>query len=196
MIPCDIEFSRYLQRKHCASYDTCWTNINQNKLFFEDTAFKVSPVKWRPKYHSLKMCHCIFKLNWHFRRTICLIYDNPNHSRFVKKGPVSITHNPSYCKIPQSLEVARFVFRIALWLENLTGASAVLLPMCLWNFKAIRTFEHSMSRLRDFTRSHDKMSYWILKVYMETTPEGLVYLSARWFGCTLSNPPLWGMPVN
>ena len=56
------------------------------------------------------------------------------------KGPVAISLKTSYCKILQSLEAARFVFRIVRLLWNLTGTSATLLPMCLSNFKAIRTF--------------------------------------------------------
>ena len=45
----------------------------------------------------------------------------------------------SYCKISkQSLEAARFVFRIVRSLWNLTGTSAAGLPKCLSNFKAMR----------------------------------------------------------
>ena len=78
-------------------------------------------------------------------------------------GPVSTSVETSYCQIPQSLEAARFVFKIERSPWNLTGTSAAPLPMCLSNCKAIRTFQRSISCLRDFVRSHDKTSYQILK---------------------------------
>ena len=68
------------------------------------------------------------------------------------QGPVSISENTSYRKISWSIEAARFVFRIVR-----------LLPMCLSNFKAIRQFEVPISWLRDFTRSYNKTSFWILR---------------------------------
>ena len=40
------------------------------------------------------------------------------------QGPVSISYKTSYCKISQSLEAARFMFRIVRSLWNLTGTSA------------------------------------------------------------------------
>ena len=73
-------------------------------------------------------------------------------------GTVSIS-DQTYRKISQSLEAARFVFRIVRSLWNLAGTSAALLPRCMSNLKAIRTFWLPISRLRDFTRSHDKMQY-------------------------------------
>ena len=78
------------------------------------------------------------------------------------QGPVSISDKTSYCKISQSLEAARFVFRIVPSLWNLTGTSAAGLPKCLSNFKAMRKFELPISRLRDFTRSYVQKSfgYW------------------------------------
>ena len=48
------------------------------------------------------------------------------------QGPVPISDKTSYCKISQSLEAARFVFRIAQSLWNLTGLS---------HFKAMRRFK-------------------------------------------------------
>ena len=56
-----------------------------------------------------------------------------------------------------------FVFRIVRSLWNLTGTSAAMLPMCLSNFKAIRQFKVPISWLRDFTRSYEKTSFWILR---------------------------------
>ena len=81
----------------------------------------------------------------------------------VSQGPVSISDKTSYRKMTWSLEAARFVFRIVRSLWNLIGTSAALLPMCISNFKAMRYFKLSVSRLWDFTRSYDNTSYRILK---------------------------------
>ena len=74
---------------------------------------------------------------------------------------VSISDKMSRCKIPWSLEAARFVFKIVRSLWNLTGTSAALLSKCLSNFKAMRWFKLPISRLRDFMWSYDKTSYRI-----------------------------------
>ena len=58
--------------------------------------------------------------------------------------------------LAQSRSHEIFVFRIVRSLWNLTETLAALLSTCLSNFKAIRTFQHSISRLRDFARHHDK----------------------------------------
>ena len=55
----------------------------------------------------------------------------------------------SYRKISWSLNAARFGFR-SLW--NLKGTLVVVLPRCLSNFRAIWFLQHSISRLRYFTR--------------------------------------------
>ena len=83
--------------------------------------------------------------------------------RLENQAPVSISDKTCFRKISQSLEAAKFVFRIVQSLWNLTGTSAALLPMCLSSSKAMRWFKLPISRLRDFTRSYDKTSYWILK---------------------------------
>ena len=80
-------------------------------------------------------------------------------------GPVPISDNTFYPKISPSLEAARLVHVVliiaSLW--NFTCASAALLPRCLSNFRAIGQFYTPISRLRDFARSYNKTSYWILK---------------------------------
>ena len=83
--------------------------------------------------------------------------------RYKDQGPVSISDKTSYRKISQSLEAAIFVFIILRSFRNSTGTSAAMLQTCLSNFKAMRQFKLPISRLRDFTRSYDKMSYPILK---------------------------------
>ena len=75
--------------------------------------------------------------------------------RYGLLGPIPIYDNTSYCKISHSLEAERFALRIAIWLWNLTGTSAALLPTCLSNFKVKRTFKLPISRRWDFVRSHD-----------------------------------------
>ena len=59
----------------------------------------------------------------------------------------------------QSLHAARFVFRSVRSLRILTCTSAAVLSMCLSNFKAVRQFKLPILRLRDFTRSYDKMPW-------------------------------------
>ena len=81
----------------------------------------------------------------------------------LEQDPVSIFDKTSYRKISQSLEAARFLFRIVRSLWNLTGTSAALLPMCLSNFIAMRWSKLPIARLRDFMRSYGKTSYRVLK---------------------------------
>ena len=80
-------------------------------------------------------------------------------------NPVSISDYTSYCtKVSsQSLEAARFVFRIPQSLWNLTGILATVLPMCMSNIKAIRWFKLPILRLWYFMRSFYKTSYRILR---------------------------------
>ena len=65
------------------------------------------------------------------------------------QDPVSISNKSSYCKISQSLEAARFVFRIVQSLWNLIGTSVAVLPMCLSYFKAIWWFKLPITPLWD-----------------------------------------------
>ena len=88
-----------------------------------------------------------------------------SHSKDL--GPVSIFDKTSYCKITQSLEAVRLVFRIIRSLWNLTGASAAVLPRCLSNFKAIRSLRLPISQFRDFTRSYEFSRY-----ILSWAPEG------------------------
>ena len=92
------------------------------------------------------------------------------------QSPVSISDKRSYQKISYSLEATRFVSRIFQSLWNLTGTSAALLPMWLSNFKAMRRFKLSIPRLRDFTRSYYKTSYWILKRGPGLVPQKIIVL--------------------
>ena len=98
---------------------------------------------------------------WWFSLKTLLVKGAPGHNDEL--GSVSISEKTSYSKIFQSLEAARFVFKIVRSLWNLTGTSAALLPRRLSNFKAMWKFKLPISRLRDFTRSYDKTSYRILK---------------------------------
>ena len=83
---------------------------------------------------------------------------------FRNLDPVSISNKTTYCKtlyckISWSLEVARFIFRIARWLWNLTG-TAVAVPVKLQSDGVI--YKLQISRNQDFTKSYDKTSYRIL----------------------------------
>ena len=53
-------------------------------------------------------------------------------------GPVSISHKTIDYKISQNLEAVRFVFKSVRSLQDMTGTSAAVLPMCLSNFKAMQ----------------------------------------------------------
>ena len=75
------------------------------------------------------------------------------HSVFP--GPL-FTKRLTYRKNSLSLEAARFWFRLFQSLWNLTGISAAALPRGLWNFRAIRSLKHPISRLRYFKRSRGK----------------------------------------
>ena len=77
-------------------------------------------------------------------------------------GLYSLSGKTSYRKISWSLEAARFGFKLFQSLWNLAGTSAALLPRCLPNFRAIRLLQHSISRLRDFTRFGGKTSYRLM----------------------------------
>ena len=63
----------------------------------------------------------------------------------------------------------RFVWRIVWSLWNLTATSAALLPICLSNYKVMRSFKLPISWLRDFTRSYSETSYPI-----PTTDGGMI----------------------
>ena len=67
-------------------------------------------------------------------------------------GPRALFQYPIIRLIIRSHQAARFVFRIARLLWNLT-----VLPMCLSNSKAMRWFKLPISRLRN------SETYWILK---------------------------------
>ena len=80
-------------------------------------------------------------------------------STYQGQGLYSLSRKTSYRKISWRLEVARFGFRLFQLLWDLTGTSAATLPRCLSNFSAKRSLQHSISRLRDFTRFGGKTSY-------------------------------------
>ena len=90
---------------------------------------------------------------------------------YRQQGSVSISEKTSNYKFSQSLEAARFVFRIV-WLLR------ALLPTCLSNLKAIQQLKRSISRLRHFARSQDNTSYGILK----QTPDNPF---APWASCLI-----------
>ena len=93
---------------------------------------------------------------WHM---LCLSGTRMRYRWHEPAGPLySLSGRTSYRKISWSLE-ARFDFRLFQSLWNLTGISAAALPKCLSNFRAMRSSQYSISRLRDFTRFGGKTSY-------------------------------------
>ena len=104
-------------------------------------------------------------------------------------GLYSLSGKTSYRKISWSLEAARFGFKLIQSLWNLAGTSAALLPRCLSNFRAIRPFQHPISRLRDFTRFGGKTSYRLVNRVPGYLPvcvnDILQYEDTQWW-CTLT----------
>ena len=91
-------------------------------------------------------------------------------------------------EISQSLEAARFAFRIVRSPWNLTGTPAAQLPKCLSNFKAIRIFQQPILNLRHFARCHDKTSYRILKRCLGTVISIMIFVQTLLY---TSNNCIW-----
>ena len=91
-------------------------------------------------------------------RVVAMIFQQSNFLPCGVQGLYSLSGKTSYRKISWSLEAARFGFKLFQSLWNLAGTSAALLPRWLSNFRAIRPFQHPISRLRDFTRFGSKTS--------------------------------------
>ena len=70
----------------------------------------------------------------------------------------SLSRRTSYRKISRNLEAVTFGFKLFQSLWNLTDISAALLPRCLSNFRAIRSMQLPISRLRDSVRFGGKTS--------------------------------------
>ena len=81
----------------------------------------------------------------------------------VELGLYSLSGRTSYRKISRSLEATRFEFKLPQSLWNLTATQEALLPRGLSNFRAIRSLQHQISRLRVFTRSDGKTSAGLVK---------------------------------
>ena len=73
-------------------------------------------------------------------------------------GFYSLNGKTSYRQISWNLESARLDATLIISLWNLTTISAVLLPRCLSNLRAIGQVNTRISRLQDFTRSYGKTS--------------------------------------
>ena len=95
----------------------------------------------------------------------------------------SLSGKTSYLKISRSLEAARFGFKLFQSLWNLAGTSATLLPRCLSNFRAIRQWQHPISRLRDFTRFGGKTSYRLVNRGRAWLVSGMTKLVRRVYHC-------------
>ena len=75
------------------------------------------------------------------------------------QGPYPLSVRTSYRKMSRSIEAGTFGFKLFQSLKKLTSTSAAQLLRCLWNFRALRSSLHPISRLRDFTRFGGKASY-------------------------------------
>ena len=92
----------------------------------------------------------------------------------VPPGLYSLRGQASYRRISWSLEARRLDVTTTASLQNLTGISAMLLPCCLSNFRAIGKFLTRISRLRDFTRSYGKTSVGSVNKGSEICVESLI----------------------
>ena len=121
---------------------------------------------------------------------------------YISQGLYLLSGKTSYRKISWSLEAARFGFKLFQSLWNLAGTSAALLPRCLSNFRAIRPFQHTISRLRDFTSFGGKTSYrlvnrgpeyyldWMLRCWRHIWTRGLIQYKDGSHLSIIGNP-LW-----
>ena len=83
----------------------------------------------------------------------------------------TVKHGTSNCSRRFIRFLAWFVFRIVRSLCKLTGTSAVLLPMCMSNCKAMWQFKLPISRLYDFTRESVSMSLYGQRDHPTRSPQ-------------------------
>ena len=90
----------------------------------------------------------------------------------------------SYRQISRSLEIATLYVIMLASFWNLTSISAVLLPMCLSNVRAIGKVQTRISGLRDFMRSCGKTSYRLVNrgpVDVSQIPPLVIGIEHRWY---------------
>ena len=105
-------------------------SLSLNELTTED--FEACRCWWETlEFKSLSTCG-LLKLNNISIPVFSVLIGNVEvligmfSSRCKNLGPVSISDKTSYCKISQSLEAMRFIFKIVWLLWNLTGTSAAV----------------------------------------------------------------------
>ena len=90
----------------------------------------------------------------------------------------------SYRHISLSFEIATLYALMLASFSNLTGISAVLLSMCLSNYRAIGKVQTRISGLRDFMRSCGKTSYRLVNrgpVDVSLIPPLVIVIEHRWY---------------
>ena len=90
--------------------------------------------------------HLVWSVGWHITW------------QYTAPWPLFAERTDIYSKISRSLEAARLATIMVVSLSNLTGIPAVLLSMCLLNFRAIGKIWTWISQLRDFARYCSKTS--------------------------------------
>ena len=93
------------------------------------------------------------------------------------------------CSFIVSFEPVRVGVKMLISLWNLTGGSAAVLPRRIPNFKAVGKLWISISRLRYFTRPHDKGFYAILKQFPSAVTI-FAYPDSKAHGANMG--PIWG----
>ena len=106
-------------------------------------------------------------------------------------GPVSVFDKTSYCKIWQSLEAVRFVFRIVRLSWSLEGTSAALLPRCLsiskrWWFKLRKDLNYQSHGFNKWLceacpgPSYRRITGCCLHNITKKSPVGFIYTYISW----------------
>ena len=121
----------------------------------------------------------LIKIIWSYVHVVIIRGKSIHNEVVCILGLYSLSGKTSYRKISWSLEVAGFGSKLFQSLWNLAGTSAALLPRCLSNCRAIQPMQHTISRLRDFTRFGGKTSYRLVNRGPEQDPWQCVRLNNR-----------------
>ena len=138
--------SQYLRARHrnegrglaatlSVLYMLCWWNCFKKKLIDHAGYWNLSVTEIRKRAKFVLLIPCQLMTSW---------YREPEH-----QSPVSISDETSYCKISQSLEDTRFVWKIVWSLWNLTGSTAAKVPVTFQSDMIIQSTDLAASRLHE-----------------------------------------------
>ena len=120
---------------------------------------KISAEHCAYQQHTTQFWYQLMMYAWTKPCTMKPSTTDPSHFNISNLDLYLLSGKTSYQQNMWSFKAMRLdvIMIISLW--YLTGISAVLLPKCLSNFKAIGNGLNRISRLQDFTRSCGKTSY-------------------------------------